>query len=193
MDSALYVAAGNRGQQSLMTAGNFNISASRLYVTDRLTKTSFLVDTDTDLCLYPRSRLRERRIRTSYEFAANGSIANTYGCIKLHLDLGLRGQCSWRFVVADITGPIIGSDFLSFYSLLVDIRHRRLFDNVTNLTFSGAPVRTDGGRIKVLAGSSRYDTMLLDFPDIIRPEGVSREHRHSTEHHIHTTPGPPVT
>jgi hypothetical protein len=173
MHRALYVAAGKRGRQSLMAASNCSTSASRLYVTDRLTKTSFLVDTGADLCLYPCSRLRDRRTRTSYElFAANGTTVHTYGCITLRLDLGLRRQFSWRFVVADVTGPIIGSDFLSFYSLLVDSRHRRLIDNITNRTVSGAPVRTDGGHIKVLAGSSRYDTMLLDFPDIIRPAGV---------------------
>jgi hypothetical protein len=35
--------------------------------------------------------------------------------------------------------------------------------------------------------------MLLDFPDIIHPAGVPQEPRHSTVHHIRTTPGPPVT
>jgi cleavage and polyadenylation specificity factor subunit 1 len=35
--------------------------------------------------------------------------------------------------------------------------------------------------------------MLSDFPDIIRPAGVTREHRHSTDHHNRNTPGPPVT
>jgi hypothetical protein len=153
MHRALYVAAGKRGKQSLMSAINCNNSASLLCATDWLTKTSFLVDTGADLCIYPRSRLRERRTRSYELFVANGTIVNTYGCITLRLDLGLRRQFSWRFVVADITGPIIGSDFLSFYSLLFDIRHRRLIDNVTNLTVSGAPVGTDGGHVKVLAGS----------------------------------------
>jgi hypothetical protein len=99
---------------------------------------------------------------------------------------------SWRFVVADVTGPINGSDFLCFYNLLVDIRHRRLIDN-TNLTVNGASVGTYGCHIKVLAGSSRYHAMLQVFPDIIRSAGVPREPRHSTVHHIRTTPGPPVT
>ena len=84
------------------------------------------------------------------------------------------------------------SDLLSFYDLLFDIRHRRLID-VTNLTINGAPVGTYGGHIKDLAGSSRYHALLLDFPEIIRPAGVPREPRHSTVHHIRTTPGPPVT
>ena len=122
MYRALYVAAGKRGKQSLVAASNCNNSTSRLYVTDRLTKMSFLVDTGADICVYPRSRLRERRTHSSYEFAANGTTVCIYGCITLRLGFGLRREFSWRFVVADVTGPIIGSDFLSFYYLLVDVR-----------------------------------------------------------------------
>jgi hypothetical protein len=128
----------------------------------------------------PRSRLRERRTQTSYElFAANGTIAHTYGCITLRLDLRLRREFSWHFIAADVTGPIIGSDFLPFYKLLVDIRHRRLIDNSTNLNVNGVSVGTYGGHIKHLARSFRYHALLLDFADIIRPAGVPREPRHS--------------
>jgi hypothetical protein len=193
MHRALHVAAGKRGKQSLVAASNCSNSASRLYVTDRLTRTSFLVNTSTDLCVYPCSHLGERRTHASYElFAANGTAVRTYGCTTLRLDFGLRLEFSWRFVVADMTGPIIGSDFLSFYDLLIDIRHRRLIDNITTLTVNGAPVGTYGDHIKVLAGSSRYHTTLLDFPEIIHPAGVPQEPRHTTVHHIRTTPGPPV-
>jgi len=100
---------------------------------------------------------------------------------------------SWQFVVADVTGPIIGLDFLCFYNLLVDMRHRRLNDNITNLTVNGALIGTHGGHIKVLGGNSRYHALLQDFPDVIRSAGILREPRHSMVHHICTTPGPPVT
>ena len=74
-----------------------------------------------------------------------------------------------------MTGLIIGSDFLSFYNLLVDVRHRRLIDNITILTVNGDAVGTSGGQIEVPAGSSRYHTTLLDFPEIIRPAGLPRK------------------
>ena len=160
MYQALYVAAGKRGKQSLVAASNCNNSTGRLYVTDRLSKMSFLFDTDAGLCVYPRSRLRELRTHSSFGlFAANGTTVRTYRCITLRLDFGLQREFSWRFVVADVTGPIIGSDFLSFYNLLVDVRRRRLID-ITNHTVNGDPVGTSGGQIKVLAGSSRYHTTL---------------------------------
>jgi len=177
-----------------VAASNCNNSISRHYVADRLTKISFFVDTRADLCIYPLSRLREIRTQTSYEsFAANDTTVHTYGCITLRLDFGLRRELSWRFVVAYVTGPIIGSDFLYFYNLLVDIRHRRLIDNITNLTVNGASVETYGGHIKVLAGSSRYHKLLKDFSDVIRPAGILLEPRHCTFHHNRTMPGPPVT
>ena len=47
------MAAGKHGRQSLVAASNYNNSASRFYVTDRLTKMSFLIDTGADLCVYP--------------------------------------------------------------------------------------------------------------------------------------------
>jgi len=95
MRRALHVAAEKRGWQSLVAASNCNNSASRFYVMDQLTMISFLVDTGADLCVYPRSRLRERRTRTSYElFSANGTTVHTYVCITLCLDLGLRREFS---------------------------------------------------------------------------------------------------
>jgi hypothetical protein len=39
----------------------------------------------------------------------------------------------WRFVLTDVTHPIIGVDFLSHFGLLVDCRNSRLLDGVTSL------------------------------------------------------------
>lgn len=56
----------------------------RLFVTDRNSSIQFLVDTGSDLCVYPYSSLRERRAKTKYELtAANGSTIDTYGFITL--------------------------------------------------------------------------------------------------------------
>jgi hypothetical protein len=119
-------------------------------------------------------------MQTSYElFAANGTTVLTYGCIALNFDLGLRRDFSWRFVVAYVTGSIIGSDFFSFYNLLVDMRHRRLIDSITHLKANGASVGTDG------AGSSRYHALLQEFPDIIRAVGVLQSTVYSPSHPHH--------
>lgn len=171
--------------------------ASRLFVTDRNSKIQFLVDTGSDLCVFPRSRLRERRAPTSYQLtAANGSTIHTYGYTHLDLNLGLRRSYTWRFVVADVTMPIIGVDFLSYYSLIVDCKNQKLIDNTTTL-FTPASLAyntSDISSVKVHNGDSRYHILLSrEFAEITRPAGTQQTTPHNTQHHIRTTPGPPVS
>jgi len=173
MHRALYVTVGKRGRQSPVAACNCNDSDNRLYVTDQHTTINFLVDSGAYLCVYTRSCLRERRTQTSYELlTANGIIVHTYDCIILRLDVGIRRAFSWRFVVANVTGSIKGSDLLCLKNLLVDIRHRRLID-ISNLTVNGASVGTHSDDIIVLAESSCYHAQFQEFPDIIRPADIS--------------------
>lgn len=140
--------------------------------------------------------IREQRATTDYQlFAANGTIIPTYGWMDLHLNLGLRRMFRWRFVVADVSKPIIGVDFLSFYNLLVDVRHQRLVDSLTSLSSPAPACKTsdDISSVKVVSGDSFYHEILREYPDITRPAGTNKTTKHSTVHYIRTTPGPPVT
>ncbi|XP_061704183.1 uncharacterized protein LOC133515628 [Cydia pomonella] len=162
----------------------------------RKLKTRFLIDTGSDLCVFPHSALKQRRPKTDFQLtAANESIINTYGYVHLTLDLGLRRDYSWRFVVADVTKAIIGADFLGHYNLLVDIRLQRLVDNTTSLHVAGfLPSSSKNiSSIKVVGGDSKYHDILNEFPEITRPSGVQRELKHNTVHFIKTTPGAPVS
>lgn len=166
----------------------------RLFITDRTSNIQFLVDTGSDLCVYPRSALRERRNKTDFHLsAANGSVIDTYGFIELNLNLGLRRNFPWRFTVANVTKPIIGVDFLNFYNLIVDIRHQRLIDNTTTLSATASITNINVYSIKVATGDSRYHRVLNKFPEITRPSGTPNIPRHNTVHHIRTTPGPPIS
>lgn len=183
--------------QSLMATSDCPPSPSRLFVTDRKTKTQFLVDTGSDLCVFPRSRLLERQIPTSYQLtAANGTAIYTYGYAHFTLDLGLRRNYQWQFVVADVTKPIIGVDFLCHYNLIVDCKNKKLIDNTTSLATpaSLASKCNDILSVKVVTGDSTYHRILSrEFLNITRPAGTLRTVSHSTQHHIRTTPGPPVS
>ncbi|XP_073961813.1 uncharacterized protein [Choristoneura fumiferana] len=71
--------AGNAPGRSIMATGGCP-NASRLFVVDSRSKVQFLIDTGSDLCVFPRSKLRDHRNPTNYNLcAANGSIINTYG------------------------------------------------------------------------------------------------------------------
>lgn len=192
---AVQLLIGKRLRQSEVAATDCQISPGRLFVVDRNTNASFLIDTGSDLCVYPRAMIRGQRAKTDYQlFAANGTIIPTYGWAQLQLNLGLRRVFNWRFVVADVSKPIIGVDFLSFYNLLVDVRRQRLIDSLTSLsTVAPACKATEGiSSIKVVAGDSKYHDILREFTEITRPAGTHKVLKHDTVHYITTTSGPPV-
>ena len=176
---------GKRFGRSLMEASDPSPASLRLFVTDRNSKKGFLIDTGADLCVYPRTFLREPREKSTYELlAANNSVIATYGTITITLDLGLRRAYTWRFVIADVPKPIIGGDFLAFYGLLVDVRGRRLVDQLTSLTAKGHVAKGNIPGVKTIAGTSIYHKQLQKFSEITRPSGAPAEPKHSTQHHI---------
>ncbi|XP_017890620.1 uncharacterized protein LOC108631294 [Ceratina calcarata] len=153
-----------------------------------------VLDTGADLCVFPRDLVRGHMKRCEYElFAANGARIATYGTIAVVLDLALRRDFKWWFVVADVSKPIIGMDFLSHYGLLVDPRNRRLVDSTTTLSSNGYAAPASIATIKTIAGESTYHQLLAGFPDLTRPPVFGKERaKHNVTHHIETTPGPPV-
>ena len=61
---------------------------------------------------------------------ANGSPMNTYGSRSLALQFGSR--CfEWSFLLANVSMPILDSDFLCHNHLLVDVAGSRLLDSST--------------------------------------------------------------
>ena len=109
----------------------------RIYIMEPSTKAQFLVDTGSDLCVLPRTLVREPREKSSHELsAANGTPIATYGTTTMTLNFWLRRDFTWRFVVTDVTKPIIGVDFLAHYDLLADVRNWKLIVATTHLSAS---------------------------------------------------------
>ena len=181
-------------QPSVNAANDDGLITRRIFITDERTKISFLMDTGADTCVYPRNMIRKPANKSDYElFAANGTRIPTYGTITVFLNLSLRRAFKWRFVVADVQTPIIGVDFLSHYGLFVDPRNKRLFDTITQLSTKGFAATGDVVSIKTINGQSPYHRLLAEFPDLTRPPVFRRSSlRHGVQHHIKTTPGPPV-
>ncbi|KYN22228.1 PREDICTED: uncharacterized protein LOC108759283 [Trachymyrmex cornetzi] len=137
--------------------------------------------------------IRGRRSSSSpVLFAANGSTISTYGFIALQPNLGLRRAFPWRFMVADVTTPIIGSDFLAHFHLLPDMKQGQLVDAKTGLKANGTANRKELSSIKSLIGNTPYHQLLARFPKITQAPGRHQQHQpHSTMHFIKTTSGPP--
>jgi hypothetical protein len=141
-------------------------TTGRLFVTDRLTKRQFLVDTGSDLCVYPRRLVPRLRKRVNYDLcAANGTTVHTYGWLPLSLNLSLRRDFTWRFVIADVTHSIIGVDFPSHFGLLADCRNNRLLDGVTSLSTAAQAASSQVPSVKTIVGGTTVDSPLAEFPD----------------------------
>ncbi|UYV82418.1 hypothetical protein LAZ67_21002005 [Cordylochernes scorpioides] len=54
-------------------------------------------------------------------YAANGTEIVTYGTKVRSLDIGLRRQFQWPFVIANTNRDIIGANFLDKFGLMNDI------------------------------------------------------------------------
>ncbi|XP_008549819.1 uncharacterized protein LOC103572815 [Microplitis demolitor] len=146
------------------------------------------------LSVYPYGWMKCKPTPEGYQLhAANGSLIETYGCITLSLNLGLRREFTWRFIIADITKPIIAADFLSHFNLLIDHKHRQLCDGFTGLQTRVDSIRSDAKCIELIEGDTVYHKLLSNYPAITRPEGITSAKKHSTVHHIKTTSGPPVS
>jgi hypothetical protein len=85
-------------------------NSGRLFITDKVSKCRFLIDTGSDLCVFPLKLISQRRTGVNYDLCtANGTTISTCGWLPLSLNLGLRRDFAWRFAVADVTQPLIGA------------------------------------------------------------------------------------
>ena len=109
------------------------------------------------------------------------------------VDVCFGGQClPWDFVVAAVTFPLIGTDFLCAHNLLVDVGNRRLVNSQTFASFActqGEAVYS--GLSNTLAESDQYLQLLAEFPDLTKPTFSTPTVKHGVEHHIETN-GPPL-
>ncbi|XP_072384572.1 uncharacterized protein [Diabrotica undecimpunctata] len=97
-----------------------------LFITDSALQLQFLIDTGADLSVLPRKICTATQLSTVCMYSATGSCIQTYGQKQLTLYLGLAQPVTWTFVVADVTTPILGADFLTYHGISVDMRNKQL-------------------------------------------------------------------
>ena len=194
MQSTLFK-VGKRPGQSLAATGATGLQPSRLfYVTDRSTGLRFLVDTGAEVSVVPPSHAERKHQQDGLSLqAVNNTTIATYGKRSLALDLGLRRTFRWVFIIADVKNPILGADFLRNYSLLVDVRHNRLSDALTQLKVQGivSHVASPSPMFLPRGPKTKWEAILSEFPAVTQPCNREQPVKHEVTHHIKTT-GPPV-
>ena len=176
-----------------MAAATQNAAPRRLTIFDPLSGRSYLIDTGAEVSVLPVPRQHQLFPQPLKLAAANSSRINTYGYRQVDVSLGLRKTFSWRFILADVSFPILGADFLCHYGLLVDLQNKSLIDSTTNLNSSGHMVSHPGNNLSVLLEDitdSRVRALLQKFSQITTNCGLSKPVKHNVQHHIITTGSP---
>ena len=97
---------------------------------------SLLVDSGASVSLLPPITVTHSHVQPSFVriASADGAPIRVHGEVKLSFSLpALRRTFNWTFVVADVSQPILGADFIAHHRLLIDLASRTLTDMTTSL------------------------------------------------------------
>lgn len=117
----------------------------------------------------------------------------TYGKKLLNIDLGLRREFPFIFVIADISKPIIGADFLSKYGILIDIKHRCLIDPLTKLSVNAYSTSCNISLPKLFYVDNQYTKLFRKYPSLISEPDYTKPVKHTTVHRLITKGALPFT
>ncbi len=113
---------GKRTGRLPVVASAVGRNSSLLFLCDTVSKWQFLVDTGAEVSVFPATGLERRTGSVGVPLlAANGSAIRTYGTRTLPLHFASK-LYHWEFVVADVSRPLLGADFLRSNSLLIDLQ-----------------------------------------------------------------------
>src|SRR5215470_8795448 len=178
-------------------AGNIN-SAHLIRIYDPVTMFNFLLDTGSSASLVPKCLVSPKTLASTpdrFLYAANGSAIPVFGEISLTVSLQLRRSFTWIFVIADVTQPILGIDFLSHFDLTIDTKQGTLRDNLSSISTLGLSTTTQVHGISHMPKSDSvhptFKWIQKDFPDLLKPVSTLSPVKHNVQHHI-ITKGPPV-
>ncbi|GFU37442.1 retrovirus-related Pol polyprotein from transposon opus [Trichonephila clavipes] len=153
----------------------------------------FLIDSGSEICVVPPSPTMNKSPQSNFSlFAANNTKIPAYGMVRKELNLGLKRPFIWTFIIADVSSPIIGADFLKHFNLLIDLKKKRLVDVKTSLFTSCVFSNIVQPSILTVDANISFKNILSEYPDLSNPSLISKSASHGTVHHIITT-GPPVT
>ena len=171
-----------------------------LFIVDRNSKLHFLIDTGADISVVP-AKFKSLNCAGSNSAnacfnlqSADGSKIAVLGQKLLNLNLGLRRDFQWTFLVANVTDAILGADFIHHYGLLVDVKNQKLIDSLTSLEVSCRVKTAHQPGIRAIFDGipDPYRTLLRRFPNLLRPTPATTvtQVKHAVTHHIETK-GPP--
>lgn len=132
--------------------------------------------------------------------AVNRTVVNTLGTCQLTFSLeGLPNPFSWTFYVADITHPILGTDFLRTHGFAVDCVNNKLLpvpaSTQSPQTTPATSTTMPCGHVTLTSDpfapyQAATKQLMGKHPSLFQPVSTSAPVQHDVEHHI-VTKGPP--
>ena len=167
-----------------------SISAGSLTLHNAKSKRSFLIDTGAEVSVVPASDQERQGAPMAKELVTtNGSRIRCYGEKKLRLQVGPR-NFEWKFLVAEVRRPLIGTDFLTHSSLLVDLRNGQLIHpaefNATPLQRNRRKAQITGLAFAASEKPSPLAKLFTEFPTITVPIFKIVQPKHEVRHEVET-------
>ncbi|XP_029636863.1 uncharacterized protein LOC115212164 [Octopus sinensis] len=144
-----------------------------------------MVDTGSCCSIWPLRLTGDKPKRSSIVLhAIDSSPIATFGQVSLRLDIHLRRDFQWVFVVAD---------FLNNFNLLLDVKRWRLLEGTTSLSppTRGSTNAVLSSTFFVATSGNGFHSLLTPFPELVDITFQPAKPAHSILHFI-TTTGPPV-
>ena len=174
--------------RSPSTAGHQHQPVQLGLVADEVSRKRCLVDTGSQVSLWPPTTSTSNLQRSSVRLTAgNGTPIKAFGKQSRKIKIGGKTY-KFVFLVAQVSRPILGLDFLQAFGMTLDLRHRRLIHDGTSTRFSTTSTPISGVNV---VHSSPFAHLLVDFPEITDAALASSSSKHGLECYIKTT-GPPV-
>ncbi|GFY01932.1 gag-pol polyprotein [Trichonephila clavipes] len=168
---------------------------SRLFLLDRKSGQKFLIDSGSEICVIPPSPTMNKSPQSNFSlFAANNTKIPAYGMVRKELNLGLRRPFIWTFIIADVSSPIIGADFLKHFNLLIDLKKKDLSNpslisksashgTVHHIITTGPPVTARPRRLH----PKLYDAVKVEF-EFLLAQGIIRPSKSPWSSPLHVVP-----
>ena len=172
-----------------------SIAAGSLTLHDANSNKTFLIDTGAEVSVVPATEQERQKAPMEKELvAANGSRIRCYGEKKVSFHVGSRTY-EWKFLVADVKRSLIGADFLTHSSLLVDLRNKQMVHpddlNATPLQQTKHRSRISGLTFAASARPSPLSKLFAEFPTVTVPNFKIEHPKHAVRHTIETR-GQPI-
>ena len=162
-------------------------------IKDHKSSKDVLLDTGSQVTLWPATaseRLFPEEISERL-VAANGTKIPTYGKRQMTVQFG-RSRYQWTVILAKVTRPLIGTDFLRHHRLMVDVVNNQLvhMDTLKSHTFRQSSAKpTDVLNVQQVAGDP-YTPILRAYPTLLNHDFRATEVKHGVQHYIETEGNP---